>query len=343
MKKVLVGLSGGVDSSVSIALLKKNGFEVVGAYIRGWYPDWKDCFWQESRRDAMRVCAKLGVPFITVNLENEYKKEVVDYFLSEYKNGRTPNPDVMCNKHIKFGAFFDYALKNKFDFVATGHYARIKEGGLLRGKDSNKDQSYFLWSLKKEQLDKIIFPIGDLTKDRVRKLAKSFKLPTSQKKDSQGICFLEDISMEEFLKHYFPEKTGRVLSEDGQEIGNHDGAILYTIGQRHGFKINPKKSNESSHFVISKDLKANTITVSTQKPKVGLGKQLELEEENWLSGIDGGQYEIQTRYRQKPIKADVLDGKISLLEEGEQPAPGQSVVVYKREKLVGGAIIARVV
>jgi tRNA-specific 2-thiouridylase len=212
-KRVFVGMSGGVDSSVSSALLKKAGFDVTGVFIKTWSPDFMECTWKDERLDAMRVCAKLDIPFITLDLEKEYKEKVADYMIEEYKKGRTPNPDVMCNKEIKFGAFFNWAMSRGADYVATGHYARTlkKKSGevmLSAGNDDNKDQSYFLWNIKKEHLDKTLFPVGHLEKSEVRKLAKKFNLPTATKKDSQGVCFLGKVDMKDFLEHYIRPKRG---------------------------------------------------------------------------------------------------------------------------------------
>ena len=227
-KKVFIGMSGGVDSSVSAALLKEHGYDVTGVFIKVWQPEFFECTWRADRLDAMRVCAKLDIPFLTLNLEKEYKKEVVDYMIDEYKAGRTPNPDVMCNKYIKFGGFFDFAMKHSADFIATGHYARVKKfprgetSGfnpspevsprgtyqLLAGRDKNKDQSYFLWTLTQKQLQKTLFPIGDIDKPEVRKLAEKYGLATAVKKDSQGLCFIGKIDMKDFLKNYMKEKKG---------------------------------------------------------------------------------------------------------------------------------------
>src|SRR3989338_2608787 len=252
--KVIAGLSGGVDSAVSAALLKRAGTEVVGAFIKTWTPEWLDrsCEWKSERRDAMRVAAHLDIPFVTIDLEKEYKESVVDYMISEYKLGRTPNPDVMCNKEIKFGAFLRKALELGADYIATGHYAQIEylyiENSLLAprsigevgkivncklkiGVDPNKDQSYFLWTLTQEQLSKTIFPVGHLYKNEVRGLAKKFKLPVANKKDSQGICFLGHIDMKDFLSHYIKVECGNVLNLQGAKIGEHDGAVFYTLGQ----------------------------------------------------------------------------------------------------------------
>lgn len=286
-KTVFVGLSGGVDSAVSAALLKKEGYEVVGVFIKTWHPDFLECNEEEERRDAMRVSAHLDIPFLTLDLEDVYKKEVADYMIREYKAGRTPNPDVMCNKEVKFGAFLKKALSMGAQFVATGHYAKndkhtfsqslgdsLRETTpskkhishfLVKAKDPLKDQSYFLWTLSQKQLSKILFPIGHLKKTEVRKLAKKFKLPVAEKHDSQGICFLGAIDLKEFLKHYIKSKKGKVLSTEGKEIGHHDGAVFHTLGERHGFVITQKSPNDKPYYIVSKDIKKNILFVSYQK------------------------------------------------------------------------------
>src|SRR3989344_5633565 len=232
----MVGLSGGVDSAVSAALLQRAGADVVGAFIKTWTPDPSTvlgarCGWKEERRDAMRVAAHLDIPFVTIDLEREYKESVVDYMISEYKAGRTPNPDVMCNKEIKFGAFLRKALALGADMIATGHYAQVTQSPkvksqnysskLKRGTDEKKDQSYFLWTLTQDQLGKTIFPVGHLMKSEVRELAKKFKLPVAEKRDSQGICFLGHIDMRQFLSHYIKVESGNVFNESGQVVGEH--------------------------------------------------------------------------------------------------------------------------
>ncbi len=298
-RRVFAGLSGGVDSSVSAALLQKAGYDVTGVFIKVWQPEWLPCTWRDERRDAMRVAAHLGIPFKTLDLEKEYKKEVVDYMIAEYKAGRTPNPDVMCNKYIKFGGFYDWAIEEGADFVATGHYAQVIRTGsdahasghvsrsaeralildayaspkgpssrasdpvlnLVVGLDANKDQSYFLWTLQQEQLKHILFPVGHLQKSEVRVLANKFKLPTAVKKDSQGICFVGMVDMKEFLSHYIESKVGNVLNTSGEVIGTHNGAVFFTIGERHGFTITKKSPKDGAYFVVSKDVTNNTITV----------------------------------------------------------------------------------
>src|SRR3990172_10626948 len=232
-KTVFVGVGGGVDCSVAALLLKKKGYNVIGVYIKSWYPPGFPCPYPIDRRDAIRVCAKIGIPFLELNLEKVYKKEVTDYLIKEYKKGRTPNPDVMCNKFVKFGAFFKKARAMGANFVATGHYARLKNGKLYQARDKTKDQSYFLWALTKKELKYSIFPIGEYLKKEVRQSAKKNNLPTAEKPDSQGICFLGKIDIKEFLKKYIKEKKGKVLNENGEVIGWHKGVYFHTLGERH--------------------------------------------------------------------------------------------------------------
>ena len=354
-EKVLVGISGGVDSSVSALLLQQQGYHVEGVFVKVWQPDFIECNWREEMRDAMRVCAQLEIPFHFLDLEKEYKEEVVDYMIEEYKKGRTPNPDVMCNKYIKFGHLFDFAEKNGFDFVATGHYAQNKNNKLYRGTDEEKDQSYFLWTLTEDKLKKIIFPLGHLTKKEVRKIAKKNNLFTSEKKDSQGICFMGPVDMKEFLKQYVQLKPGSVVDETGKSIGEHDGAILYTIGERHGFRINPKnkKTDEKSFYVVSKNISENTITVSGQKEpqrniqQVLVKKPSFIDKKTEAFDTDNTKIEFQTRYRQKPQKGLLQkDGQNLIITSDsfeELPALGQSIVWYKDRQCLGGGSIDSVV
>ena len=351
-QKVYVGLSGGVDSSVSAALLQKQGFYVTGVFIKVWQPDFYDCNWKEDRLDAMRVCAKLNIPFITLDLEKEYKKEVVDYMISEYQIGRTPNPDVMCNKYIKFGGFFDWAMKQGADFVATGHYAQVKLNSennkyeLLAGDDKNKDQSYFLWTLNQKHLSKTLFPVGHLEKPEVRKIAKKFDLLTFEKKDSQGLCFIGKVDMAEFLKHFIETKPGQVLNIKGEVIGEHDGAVLFTLGQRHGFTITKNSPDNSRLFVVAKDLVKNTITVADQPIISDEKTSLILDKVNWTRNVEpdfSKKYQARLRYRQA-LEECSLESKnnkiiIHFSKAEKSPTPGQSVVIYENEVCLGGGII----
>jgi tRNA-uridine 2-sulfurtransferase len=349
-KKVLVGISGGVDSSVSALLLKKEGYKVEGVFIKVWQPDFVECNWREEMRDAMRVCAQLEIPFHFLDLEKEYKKEVVDYMIDEYKKGRTPNPDIMCNKCIKFGHLFDFAEKNHFDFIATGHYAQNIDGKLYRGKDTNKDQSYFLWALTKDKLEKILFPIGHLEKNKVRRVAKKNNLFTSTKKDSQGICFMGPVDMKEFLSKYLDIESGKVLNKKGEVVGVHDGAVLYTIGERHGFEINKKHKSggDTIAYVIDKDVERNTITIG-RREKREWKSETKLSDISFVnnhspnnigrpSDVVGVKIEFQTRYRQKTQKGVWSKGTLEAVFD-EEPVPGQSVVFYKGNLCLGGGII----
>ena len=376
-KKVFVGLSGGVDSAVSAALLKKAGYEVVGVFIKTWHPDFLECNEEEERHDAMRVAAHLGIPFLTFDLEKIYKKEVADYMISEYKMGRTPNPDVMCNKEVKFGAFLKKAISMGADFVATGHYAVLRKYSknsplypqagsdtdsfllhVLRSKDPFKDQSYFLWTLNQKQLSSIIFPIGHLKKTEVRKLAKTFKLPVAEKKDSQGICFLGMVDLKDFLKHYIKSKKGKVLNEKGEEIGYHNGVVFSTLGERHGFTITKKGSNDGRYYVVGKDIKKNILTVSqdplrpSDTSPLSRGRKgggVLIENTNWISGLprtshlEPRTYTCQIRYHgellpckiicQSPTLAKVIFGKPVIV------ASGQSIVIYDKNVCLGGGVV----
>jgi len=376
-RRAFIGMSGGVDSSVSALLLKKAGYDVTGVFIKTWSPEWlaqlrrgsagQACNWREERRDAIRVAAHIGIPLITLDLEKEYKREVADYMIAEYRVGRTPNPDVMCNKKVKFGAFYDWAIKTGADIVATGHYAQIQEAKLplgslasklLMGKDLNKDQSYFLWTIKQEQLAHILFPIGHLKKDEVREIARENNLPVAEKKDSQGVCFLGVVDMKEFLKHYIKTEPGNVLNESGQTIGTHDGAVLYTLGERHGFTILARSlpavvpplgggTAKERLFVISKDIRQNTITVSKHRPvEVFAKKEFELKDVNWLAGEypnPAKSYLARVRYRQdlQKIKLISLDDRTAKLEFEHAQAvdAGQSVVIYDGKVCLGGGVV----
>jgi tRNA-specific 2-thiouridylase len=347
-KKVLVALSGGVDSSVSAALLKDEGYEVHGAFIKTWTAPWMPCTWREERRDAMRVAALLHIPFHTIDLSKEYEEQVVQYLIDEYKKGRTPNPDVMCNKHIKFGGFFDWAMNNRYNFVATGHYAQRsdKDGKtlLLAGKDEKKDQTYFLWTLTQEHLRKTLFPVGGFEKKKVRELAESYKLPTASKKDSQGICFLGKVDMKDFLKHYIPPEQGNVLDIAGEVIGHHDGAVFVTLGQRHGFTITKKTPESRPQYVVEKNIHDNTVTVAEENNKVTeKNKEIYLTDVNWI-----GQFEkdcsARLRYNQPLFEVRVQKDVEQTYVVPKNPQPyvpkGQSMVFYKNGVCLGGGIIS---
>jgi tRNA-specific 2-thiouridylase len=348
-KKVFVGLSGGVDSSVSAALLLEQGYDVVGVFIKVWHPDFMVCNWEEERIDAMRVAAHLGIPFLTCDAEGVYRDAVAKYFIDSYRQGYTPNPDVLCNKEIKFGVFLDFALAHGADYVATGHYAQVDHNVKLpllkRGVDVTKDQSYFLWTLTHKQLNMTLFPVGHLPKSDVRDLALKYQLPTASKKDSQGICFLGQVDIPDFLSHYIELNEGMVKLEDGTAIGKHSGAFVYTIGQRHGFTITHKDYAGTIFYVLDKDISTNTIVVSTNAPRTEKGDGIQLHKCVFRGDIKvGDRFEAQNRYRQTPFRIVVSslteDGCVITPEETiEAPAKGQSCVLYQGEVCVGGGII----
>ncbi len=346
----MVGLSGGVDSAVAASRLLKQGYNVTGVFIKVWHPEWLKCNWEEERLDAMRVAAHLDIPFLTCDAEEAYRQEVGEYFINEYIAGRTPNPDIMCNQHVKFGAFLKFAQDKGYDYVATGHYARRVDtdngSELHRGLDPDKDQSYFLWTLSKDQLAHVLFPVGDTIKDRVRAEAKEIGLPVAQKKDSQGICFLGHIDIKEFLSHYTELKVGNVIDQMGAVIGRHDGALLYTIGQRHGFSISNTESERKPYFVVAKDIKANTITVSDARPELTTGDQMTLKSVVARERVRPGQIiEAQVRYRQTPFRVRVIEVNnqslsLSIVSGSDRPDLGQSCVLYDGTHCLLGGIIS---
>ena len=312
-KTVFVGLSGGVDSGVAAARLLLQGYSVVGVFIKVWHPDFMVCNWEAERLDAMRVAAHLKIPFLTCDAEADYRDAVAKYFINEYRAGRTPNPDVMCNKYVKFGAFLRFAKERGADFIATGHYAQKIEtdGGcrLARGIDSGKDQSYFLWTLSSDQLAQSLFPVGDTTKENIRKEAESYGLPVFKKKDSQGICFLGHIDIPEFLSHYIDMVPGKVLDTAGEVVGEHTGAVSYTIGQRHGFEMHNSTESSAPQYVARKDVVANTITVSREQPRTIKNSALELTSITLRERVhENERLLVQTRYRQVPFWVNIATG-----------------------------------
>lgn len=400
--KVLVALSGGVDSSVSAALLQEQGYHVEGAFIITWTAPWLPCTWREEHRDAMRVAAQLNIPFHTIDLSHEYERDVVKYFVTEYQAGRTPNPDVMCNKYVKFGAFFDQAMLQGFDYVATGHYARVHASGnqeagfknqetnssasflrkqefhteipafggmteypdgikethyslqptthhLLTGIDAGKDQTYFLWTLTQQHLAHTLFPVGDLEKSQVRTLAVQYGLPTATKKDSQGVCFLGKIDMKKFLEHYIDREPGKVLDAQGQVVGTHDGAVFYTLGQRHGFTVTAHAPDTQPHYIVAKDISTNTLTVAPRKTKTGTEQHLTVSAEltncNWIANVIPTNCHARFRYRQplQTVQVDYsTDTTATITFATPQPyvPEGQSLVLYNGEECLGGGVIA---
>jgi len=351
-KNVFVGLSGGVDSSVTAKRLIEQSYSVTGVFIKTWHPEFLPCTEESDRRDAMRVAAHLQIPFLTCDAIDIYKKDVADYMIAEYTAGRTPNPDVMCNKYVKFGAFLSFAKARGAEYVATGHYANVTNDGeryhLYRGIDENKDQSYFLWTLTQEQLAHSLFPVGDTVKQNVRKEAEKAELPTFAKSDSQGICFLGQVDINEFLSHYTRTEPGMVLDEVGTEIGRHDGALFYTIGQRQGFSITVHERVSVPHYVLSRDIEKNTITVGTTQVAVS-GETIQLTQINRMQDELPTIFEAQFRYRQKPFSVQCsFDtngyGMLTLLDKNiEMPSPGQSCVFYKGNECLGGGVINKII
>lgn len=370
--RVFVGMSGGVDSSVAAYLLKEQGYDVVGVFINSYNID--GCEERDSE-DARRVAEHLNIPFYVFDLREEYFDYVVKYMIDGYRNGITPNPDVMCNKEIKFGVFLEKALKLGADFIATGHYVQKIFGSgfeLFEAKDKNKDQSYFLWTLTQDQLSHCIFPIGEYTKPEVREIARKEKLPTAEKKDSQGICFLGKVKLPDFLKEYIEPKKGDVLDIDGNKVGEHEGVQFYTIGQRH-IRINnlpaggqktkkEKHEDQKPYYVVEKDLKRNVLVVAEGDDNEALfKKEVELtdvhfiEEENHSTIRADRRMEVfvRVRYRQPLFKATLIiddkkDYKIVFDEPQKFVASGQSSVFYGLDpdrngnhEMLGGGVILR--
>jgi tRNA-specific 2-thiouridylase len=289
----------------------------------------------------MRIASLLDIPFITLDLEKEYKEGVIDYMLEEYKEGRTPNPDVMCNKEVKFGAFLQFAKKNGAKYVATGHYAQIENRTLKKSVDGNKDQTYFLWTLTKEQLQHVIFPVGGYTKDEVRRIAEKYNLPTAKKKDSQGLCFVGTIDVKTLLKEYIEEKHGDVVDESGAVIGFHDGAVFHTIGERHGFTVTKKGTDDTPYFVIKKDKEKNTLTVSHTPPKEHTGNILHISKENFTQDLQEGDiYEARSRYRAPLARVRKVNEGFEVVDGDITRVPGQSLVIYRSDSCLGGGILS---
>ncbi len=353
-QRVIVAMSGGVDSSVATALLKEAGFNVVGIFLKFWAPleksgligKWNRCCSPEAEARARKVAKILNIPFYVFNFEKEFKKRIVDYFLKGYRVGRTPNPCVVCNKEIKFGLLLERILKLETDNIATGHYARIKEKGgqffLLKGKDREKDQSYFLWMLKQKQLKRTLFPIGNYTRSEVERLAKRFKFDFLLKvPKSVEICFVQT-TIDDFLKRYLREKPGKIVTKDGKVVGEHRGLWFYTIGQRKGLNL-----SGGPFYVLDKNLEKNLLIV-TKRERDLLKKELICENVNWISRKEPKlplKIKAKVRYRTISALAMVTPGKekgtYKVIFEKPQKAitPGQSVVFYKGQKVLGGGII----
>nr|WP_276207721.1 tRNA 2-thiouridine(34) synthase MnmA [Paludifilum halophilum] len=353
--RVVLGMSGGVDSSVAALLLKEQGYDVVGLFMKNWDDTdaWGNCTATEDFEDVRRVCDHLGIPYYSVNFEEEYRDKVFQYFLDEYRRGRTPNPDVMCNKEIKFGEFLNKALQLGADVIATGHYARVdaSDGGyhLLRGADPNKDQTYFLYTLGQEQLSKAIFPVGHLNKKELRKIAEEAGLPTAKKKDSTGICFIGERDFKEFLSQYLPAQPGEMQTLSGEVKGRHDGLMYYTLGQRQGLGIGGGGTGEP-WFVVGKDLEQNVLLVEQGHDHPALYSDgLLAVDLHWVDRrkrTTAFTCTAKFRYRQQDQPVTVHpreDGTCDVRFDEPQRAvtPGQSVVFYDGEVCLGGGIIEK--
>jgi tRNA-uridine 2-sulfurtransferase len=358
MKKVVIGMSGGVDSSVAAILLKDQGYEVIGLFMRNWdstinndflgNPDINNeiCPQEQDYNDAKAVCDRLDIPLHRVDFVKEYWDYVFAYFLDELKRGRTPNPDIMCNKYIKFDMFVKEAKKLGADYIATGHYARLENGKLLRGIDNNKDQTYFLSQLSNDQLKNVLFPVGNLEKHEVRKIAEQYDLTTATKKDSTGICFIGERNFKNFLKNYLPNIPGNIVNIDTNEIiGKHTGLMYYTIGQRRGLEVG---GTTDKLFVVGKDLETNILYVALgEETKYLMSDSSLIEQVNWISSSKPTKCTAKFRYRQidNEVELTFLDNNDILVKYPQgikAVTPGQACVFYQGEECLGGGIIKEV-
>lgn len=342
--RVYVGMSGGVDSSLSAALLKEQGYEVVGVYMKNWTQDLPGmiCPWADDLADAKRVAVQLGIDFKVFDFEKEYKHKVVDYMIEEYQLGRTPNPDIMCNQEVKFKLFLDAALEDGADMIATGHYAQTENGVLKQANDKNKDQTYFLYRVNKDALQKTLFPLGNFTKPEVREMAKKRGLFTAGKKDSQGICFVGKIGIREFLSQYVTQEPGEIIDKKTHAVlGHHDGAIFYTLGQRHGLDI----GGGLPYYVTGKSMDKNEVYVTTDLNDTSLWKEsVELGSVHWIdTAPKDGVYDVRVRHRASLVKARLSheNENVHLVMTNAERAvtPGQSIVLYDGDACIGGGIV----
>ena len=345
-KKVFVGMSGGVDSSLTAALLKEQGYDVHGVYMKNWIldlPGW-ECPWEDDLADARKVASQLGIELDVYDFQNQYKQKVVDYLIDGYRSGITPNPDIMCNQEIKFKLFLDTALENGADMIATGHYARTSDGRLFMAKDSKKDQTYFLARVTSKSLEKTLFPLGEYqSKDEVRQEAKKRGLITAAKKDSVGICFVGKVGIKDFLSAFVDTEPGLIIDQNGKAIGEHDGAIFYTTGQRQGLGV----GGGLPFYVTGKSMEKNEVYVTSDPSDQNLwSAQLKLSSSHWINQapIHEVEYMVRTRHR-----ADLIKGKlkndtsnscvIELSKQIRAVTPGQSAVIYSGDECLGSGIV----
>lgn len=333
-------MSGGVDSSLTAALLVEQGYDVTGVYMKNWTQDLPGmkCPWADDLADAKRVAVQLGIDFKVFDFENEYRHKVVDYMIEEYKLGRTPNPDIMCNQEVKFKLFLETALEDGADMIATGHYARVENGVLKQAADNNKDQTYFLYRVTGDALQKTLFPLGEYTKPAVREMAKERGLTTAAKKDSQGICFVGKIGIRDFLSEYVEQTPGDIVDKHtGKTIGRHDGAIFYTLGQRHGLEL----GGGLPYYVVGKDMDKNEVYVTTDLNDETLWKkEVNLINVHWINAAPkDGDYEVRIRHRAPLVKAILNGSALSLTDPQRAVTAGQSIVIYSGETALGGGIV----
>lgn len=352
-KRVVVGMSGGVDSAVSAALLKEQDFDVVGLYMSNWKETDPNgcCTGEQDWTDVRYVCDKIGIPYYSVDFSKQYMDNVFKLFVEEYKKGRTPNPDVLCNREVKFGPFADFARELGADYIATGHYCRVRHDGdmhyLLRAKDDNKDQTYFLNQVSSHQLRDVIFPLGDLTKPEVRELALKFDIPVAKKKDSTGICFIGERNFRQFLSQYIPMKDGDIVTQDGKVVGRHHGVYFYTLGQRRGLGIGGSADgNGERWFVLGKDVANNRLIVSQGEDDILFKDGLVTEGFNFITPAPAKEFdcEVRIKHRQPLQRAhlSVLDNgdtRIVFNEKQRAIAEGQYAVVYYGDICLGGGVI----
>ena len=355
MKTVVCGMSGGVDSSVAAYLLKEQGYNVIGLFMVNWEENDENgcCTAESDYEDVKRVCNTIGIPYYTVNFAKEYWNRVFEYFLDEYKNGRTPNPDVLCNREIKFGPFLEFAKKIGADYIATGHYCKVEEKDglfyLKKSKDQNKDQTYFLNQLSQNQLSSVLFPLADIEKPKVREIAEKLDLVNAKKKDSTGVCFIGERNFKNFLKTYLPNQPGDIKTKEGLLVGRHDGLMYYTLGQRRGLNIGGRKDGTGERwFVVEKDLKNNILYVSQGEGEELFSKSLIAKNFNWIPCVPKQKSFTcfaKFRYRQPDQRVDVNileNGDVEILFHERQRAitPGQFAVLYDEdENCLGGGVI----